>query len=252
MDYIRPKKSLGQHFLTDRNIAQKIVNSLHFQGPVIEVGPGKGILTGYLVEKYGPLLKVVEIDNESVVFLEEHKIIPKESIIHGDVLSMDWTTMTGSSFAVIGNFPYNISSPLFFKIIDNRNLVQETICMIQREVALRIAEKPGTKTYGILSVLLQAFYDVEYLFTVNEHVFQPPPKVKSAVIRLTRNRTEQLACDETYFRTVVKTAFNQRRKTLANSLKSLINKSESLNPIFQKRPEQLSVQEFVELTNIIY
>ena len=215
---VRAKKALGQHFLTDQDIARRIVGAL--QGsPVLEVGPGMGVLTQYLDNTN---LKVIEIDKESVVYLRKHFPELGDGLIEGDFLKMDLGNVFPGQFSIIGNFPYNISSQIFFKIIDNRDLVPEVVCMIQKEVAERIAEKPGTKTYGILSVFLQAWYDIEYLFTVGSGAFNPPPKVQSAVIRLTRNSRTSLSCDEKLFKTVVKTAFGQRRKTLRNSLKPLL------------------------------
>ena len=341
---VRAKKSLGQHFLTDQDIARRIVDAL--QGsPVLEVGPGMGVLTKYLIPHLagqpsgedletcdlatglaspdrshprlvrgrGPLaervggaerseesglaepvgsikaieppeltasacqLKAVEIDKESVAYLKKHFPELGDGLIEGDFLKMDLQGLFPGQFSIIGNFPYNISSQIFFKIIDNRDLVPEVVCMIQKEVAERIAEKPGTKTYGILSVFLQAWYDIEYLFTVGSGAFNPPPKVQSAVIRLTRNSRTELGCDEKLFKAVVKTAFGQRRKTLRNSLKPLLQKAGRLsepgrvhsrsaaaecglssaaapaNPIpegsvFDLRPERLSVEDFIDLT----
>jgi 16S rRNA (adenine1518-N6/adenine1519-N6)-dimethyltransferase len=251
MNYVRPKKSLGQHFLIDKNISRKIVDSLTFSGSVLEIGPGKGVLTNFLLEKYSDQLKVVEIDSESVEYLKENSILKPDQLIFGDVLSLNFSDLFPGHFAVIGNFPYNIGSQIFFKVLENRNQVDEVVCMVQREVAQRIAEKPGSRVYGILSVLLQTFYKIEYLFTVNETVFSPPPNVKSAVIRLIRNERKELACDEKLFFTVVKTAFNQRRKTISNSVKNLCNGKVISNVLLTKRPEQLSVDEFVELTNLI-
>ena len=338
---VRAKKALGQHFLTDQSVATRIVGAL--QGSdVLEVGPGMGVLTQYLLpqdcvkpstplhprgglrgvplrhpelqnlegyegmgvnEVAGPAgettatlgtlrggtgaerseasggaeqseavespepatsdrhLKVVEIDKESVEYLKKHYPSLGDGLIEGDFLKMDLSSLFPGRFSIIGNFPYNISSQIFFKILDCRNLVPEVVCMIQKEVAERIAEKPGTKTYGILSVFLQAWYDIEYLFTVGPGAFNPPPKVQSAVIRLTRNSRTSLGCDEKLFRTVVKTAFGQRRKTLRNSLKPLIRQAQgpqgqdsasspdiSANPVFDLRPERLSVEDFIALT----
>ena len=250
IDLVRPKKALGQHFLVDLNIARKIVDSLSTDHDVvIEVGAGMGVLTQYLIENQLDKLQVVEIDKESVEFLKKKFPELEGHLVLGDFLKYD---ISQSSFrpdvAVIGNFPYNISSQIFFQILKYRNNVSECVGMIQKEVAERIAAGPGSKTYGILSVLLQAWYDIEYLFTVNENVFNPPPKVKSAVIRLKRNNVKELDCDEKLFVTVVKQAFNQRRKTLRNSLRSMIPTEIIDSEIFNKRPEQLSVQEFVELT----
>lgn len=242
---VRPKKALGQHFLVDLNIARNIVNALGTDHDVvIEVGAGMGVLTQYLIENQLDKLQVVEIDTESVEFLKNKFPMLEGHLVHGDFLKYD---IGGVNAAVIGNFPYNISSQIFFQILKYRNNVSECVGMIQKEVAERIAAGPGSKTYGILSVLLQAWYDIEYLFTVHENVFNPPPKVKSAVIRLKRNNVKELGCDEKLFVTVVKQAFNQRRKTLRNSLRSLIPAEIIDNEIFNKRPEQLSVAEFVDL-----
>lgn len=242
---VRPKKALGQHFLVDLNIARNIVNALSGDHDVvIEVGAGMGVLTQYLIEDQLDKLQVVEIDTESVEFLKNKFPMLEGHLIHGDFLKYD---INGENAAVIGNFPYNISSQIFFQILKYRNNVSECVGMIQKEVAERIAAGPGSKTYGILSVLLQAWYDIEYLFTVHENVFNPPPKVKSAVIRLKRNNVKELGCDEKMFVTVVKQAFNQRRKTLRNSLRSMIPAEIIDNEIFNKRPEQLSVAEFVDL-----
>ena len=293
---VRAKKALGQHFLTDQDIARRIVGAL--QGsPVLEVGPGMGVLTQYLLSQYRvntstplhpqgglrgvplrlpeslrsespdasggelaseiavPKIKAIEIDKESVVYLKKHFPELGDGLIEGDFLKMDLQGLFPGQFSIIGNFPYNISSQIFFKIIDNRDLVPEVVCMIQKEVAERIAEKPGTKTYGILSVFLQAWYDIEYLFTVGSGAFNPPPKVQSAVIRLTRNSRTSLGCDEKLFKTVVKTAFGQRRKTLRNSLKPLLAGRPSgpgtptlADPVFDLRPERLSVEDFIDLT----
>jgi 16S rRNA (adenine1518-N6/adenine1519-N6)-dimethyltransferase len=248
--YVKAKKSLGQHFLKDQNIARKIVNSLSGVGysDVIEVGPGMGVLTRYLIEKENLKINIVEVDSESIVYLQEHFPQLGGCILNKDFLKLDLPYYFKKPGAVIGNFPYNISSQIFFKILENRDLVIEVVGMIQKEVAERIAAPPGSKTYGILSVFLQAFYSIEYLFTVSEHVFAPPPKVKSAVIRLRRNQTTRLGCDEFLFFKVVKTAFNQRRKTINNSLKPL-NITSSENSYLKMRPEQLSVNDFVQLTD---
>lgn len=251
MERVRPKKALGQHFLTDQGVAREIVASLRSRGPVLEVGPGTGVLTQYLLQQDDIDLKVVEIDSESVRWLLEHypKLAP--ALYEADFLKMDLRKLFPASFAVIGNFPYNISSQIFFKVLECRDRVPEVVCMIQKEVAERMAAGPGSKTYGILSVLMQAWYDIEYLFTVGEGAFLPPPKVKSAVIRLTRSGRESLGCDENLFKTVVKTTFNQRRKTIRNSLKPVLSQLPSLPayiPYLDARPEQLSVGEFVELT----
>jgi 16S rRNA (adenine1518-N6/adenine1519-N6)-dimethyltransferase len=253
MKYVTPKKKLGQHFLRDRNIAVKIVESLtaNDQQAILEVGPGMGVLTGLLLERYDTRFYAAEIDAESIEFLKEQ--FPKlgNRLIFENFLKLDLTNLFSERISIIGNFPYNISSQIFFKIIENRSKVDEVVGMVQREVALRICEPPGTRTYGILSVLLQAYYSINYLFTVSEGVFTPPPKVKSAVIKLTRNTTERLNCDEQLFARVVKTGFNQRRKTLRNSLKALRSDMNMSHPLFEKRPEQLSVADFVELTNFL-
>lgn len=253
MTTVKPKKALGQHFLKDLSVARRIADSIDTcpQLPLLEIGPGMGVLTQYLMEKDRPL-KVVEIDRESVAYLQSH-FPPQlsENIIAGDFLKMNLQEcFDGHPFVLIGNYPYNISSQIFFKMLDNKELIPCCAGMIQKEVAERIASPAGKKAYGILSVLLQAYYDIEYLFTVSEHVFDPPPKVKSAVIRMTRNQRESLPCDEKLFKTVIKTAFNQRRKTLRNSLKPLLGKEAAVysEPIFDKRPEQLSVDQFIELT----
>ena len=251
MQAIRPKKALGQHFLTDQSVAQAIVASLQSRGPVLEVGPGTGVLTKYLLQDPDIELKVVELDSESVRYLLEHypKLAP--GLYEADFLKLDLKKLFPGHFAVIGNFPYNISSQIFFKVLDYREQVPEVVCMIQKEVAERMAAGPGSKTYGILSVLMQAWYDIEYLITVGEGAFLPPPKVKSAVIRLTRNDRSSLPCDEDLFKRVVKTTFNQRRKTIRNSLKPILAtlpKLPDFIPYLDARPEQLSVEEFVELT----
>jgi 16S rRNA (adenine1518-N6/adenine1519-N6)-dimethyltransferase len=249
---VRPKKHLGQHFLKDENIAQKIVESLLYSGNLLEIGPGTGVLTKYLIRKANNF-KVVEIDRESVEHLEATFPDLTSRIIKGDFIKLDLSDYFDAEFAVIGNFPYNISSQIFFKVIQNRAMVPEVVCMIQKEVAERLAAPPKNKTYGILSVLLGAFYDIELLFTVSETVFIPPPKVKSAVIRLTRKANLNLNCDEVMFFDVVKTAFNQRRKTMRNSLKKFwFEKFDPEQyPVFRQRPEELSVEEFVALVNIL-
>ena len=251
MQAVRPKKALGQHFLTDQGVAQAIVASLHTRGPVLEVGPGTGVLTQYLLCDPALALKVVEVDSESVRYLLEHYPALAPALYEADFLKLDLGKLFSGPFAVIGNFPYNISSQIFFKVLDYRTQVPEVVCMIQKEVAERLAAGPGSKTYGILSVLLQAWYDIEYLFTVGEGAFVPPPKVKSAVIRLTRNDRTALDCDEELFKRVVKTTFNQRRKTIRNSLKPILSALPQLPayiPYLDARPEQLSVEEFVSLT----
>lgn len=255
MTEVRAKKALGQHFLTDLNIAQKICNSLTERTPeepeaVLEVGCGMGVLTQYLLQREDITTFGAEIDSESVVYLHSHYPDFAPRLIEGDFLKMDLKSLFPDGVRVIGNFPYNISSQIFFKIIENRDLVPQCVGMIQKEVAVRIAEPPGSREYGILSVLLQAWYDIEYLFTVSEKVFNPPPKVKSAVIRLRRNNTTKLDCDETLFVKVVKASFGQRRKMLRNSLKSVFGNFDGAeHPLFTTRAEQLSVAQFVELTN---
>lgn len=293
---VRAKKALGQHFLTDQNIARSIVAALQLPAAggkavasegkvnaevasvpsvqltteqparmkVLEIGPGMGVLSQYLLQRQDVDLRMIEIDDESVEYLESHFPQAHGRVIFGDFLKLDIDELFPEEFHVIGNFPYNISSQIFFRIIDYRNRIPQTVCMIQKEVAERIAEKPGSKTYGILSVLLQAWYDIEYLFTVGSGAFAPPPKVQSAVIRLTRNRRTSLGCDENAFKNIVKTAFGQRRKTLRNSLKPIIAAkatkegwdTETLTsftsaPVFELRPERLSVEDFIGLTNLL-
>ena len=249
---VRPKKSLGQHFLTDLNIARKIVDAMSDDvNVIVEVGAGMGVLTQYIIEDNLEKLRVVEIDTESVEYLKNAYPQLDDHLIHGDFLKTDLSKFASDKIGVIGNFPYNISSQIFFQVLKYRNQVDEVVGMIQKEVAERIAAGPGSKTYGILSVLLQAWYDIEYLFTVHENVFNPPPKVKSAVIKMRRNNVTQLDCDEKIFVMVVKQAFNQRRKTLRNSLRSMIPQEIIQDEIFNKRPEQLSVAEFVELTKML-
>ena len=254
MEKVTAKKHLGQHFLTDENIAKKIADTLELNGykTVLEIGPGMGVLTKYLLEK--PIdTYVIEIDTESVAYLEAH--YPK---LHGKIISKDFLkynlneVFQDKPFAIIGNFPYNISSQIVFRCLDLREQVPEFSGMFQKEVAERICEKKGSKTYGILSVLVQAFYDADYLFTVHENVFNPPPKVKSGVLRLRRKENFHLPCNEKLFFNVVKTGFQQRRKTLRNSLKSF-NLSDNLkeDSIFDLRPEQLTVEQFIELTQKI-
>lgn len=254
MTIVKPKKSLGQHFLKDLNVAGRIAQTLDaYKGmPILEIGPGMGVLTRFLLD-FGHDLKVIELDRESVVYLNEHFPALTDRIISGDFLALPLEKLYEVPFCVIGNYPYNISSQIFFKVLENKDRIPCCSGMIQKEVAERIASKPGKKAYGILSVLLQAYYDIEYLFTVDEHVFDPPPKVKSAVIRLTRNKTTGLNCDEKLFKSVVKTGFNQRRKTLRNSLKPLLGNDCPIvsDPIFNLRPEQLSVEQFVTLTNMV-
>jgi 16S rRNA (adenine1518-N6/adenine1519-N6)-dimethyltransferase len=248
-DRVRAKKHLGQHFLKDERIAAAVVDSLNADecDAVIEIGPGMGVLTQFLVERNFPSLKVVEIDAESVEYLQNN-IKGIDQIIQGDFLELDLQPM-GSRIAVIGNFPYNISSQIFFKILDNRDMVTEVTCMVQREVAERICSAPGSRVYGILSVLLKAWYDIDYLFTVSENVFSPPPKVKSAVIHLKRNKRERLDCDEKLFFSVVKRCFNQRRKMIRNPVKMMVHPEAGTMPLLSLRAEQLSVEQFTELTN---
>ena len=267
MRLVKPKKFLGQHFLTDLGIARDIADTVDAcpDIPVLEVGPGMGVMTQYLVQK-PRTVKVVEIDYESVSFLREKFPSLEENIIEDDFLKMHLENVfQGQPFVLTGNYPYNISSQIFFKMLDYKDLIPCCTGMIQKEVAERIAAAPGNKSYGILSVLIQAWYSVEYLFTVHEHVFNPPPKVKSAVIRMTRNSTTSLGCDEQLFKRLVKTTFNQRRKTLRNNIRPLLGELDTQcakegfpipdhstllqDPIFNQRPEQLSVQQFIELTN---
>jgi len=250
---VRPKKSLGQHFLNDENIARKVVFSLQTSVvPVLEVGPGMGVLTKHLLDIPGKECYFIETDQESIDYLIEKYPEHQQWFIHADFLKYNLRVLFPGHFEIIGNFPYNISSQILFKVLDHRQQVTQVVGMIQKEVAERLAAGPGSKTYGILSVLLQAFYRIEYLFTVNETVFIPPPRVKSAVIRLTRNETKKLDCDEAMFFRVVKTAFNQRRKTLRNSLKGFYIDYEKhdLVHLAGKRAEELGVEEFVRLTNI--
>lgn len=248
---VRAKKHLGQHFLRDESIARQIAENLTGRAnQVLEIGPGMGVLTKYVLAHGEYDFRAIEIDTESVVYLHEH--YPSLQVIEGDFLKLDLSTLFGTSFAVIGNFPYNISSQILFKVYDNRNIIPEVVGMFQKEVAERVAAKPGSKTYGILSVLLTAFYDIEYLFTVHEHVFNPPPKVKSAVIRLCRNGVDSLGCDENLFTQVVKIGFNQRRKTLRNALKQIGLPLESVSDdLLSKRAEQLAVSDFVAITKCL-
>ena len=291
---VRAKKALGQHFLTDQRIAQAIVDALQIPGQagndgngqagndgkkdgngvmagssghlmdVLEVGPGMGVLTQYLLQREDIDLKLVEIDGESVDYLLTHFPGMQGKLLQADFLSLRLEKIFPDRFSVIGNFPYNISSQIFFKVLDYRERIPEVVCMIQKEVAERIAEGPGSKTYGILSVLLQAWYDIEYLFSVGSGCFAPPPKVESAVIRLTRNGRTDLGCDESLFKAVVKTAFGQRRKMMRNPLKPLIaakaaregwsdeeKAAFTANPVFERRPETLSVEDFIDLTNLL-
>ena len=263
MKQVRPKKNLGQHFLTDLSIARRIADTVDAcpNLPVLEVGPGMGVMTQFLVEKPRQL-KVVEIDRESVEYLKNtlfksvERRVESGEIIEGDFLRMDLRTLfDGGQFVLTGNYPYDISSQIFFKMLDNRDLIPCCTGMIQREVALRMASQPGSKQYGILSVLIQAWYDVEYLFTVEPSVFNPPPKVQSAVIRMTRNEVQHLGCDEQLFKRVVKTTFNQRRKMLRESLRQLLPADSPFftlhSSLLTLRPEQLSIAQFVELTNAV-
>lgn len=262
MAQVKPKKALGQHFLTDMSVARRIAGTLDaYKGlPVLEIGPGMGVLTQFLLED-GHDVTVVEIDSESVEYLRGNMpALKPERIVEADFLRMDLDGLFPPAevpqFCVIGNYPYNISSQIFFRVLDFKDRVVCCSGMLQREVAERLAAAPGTKARGILSVLLQAWYDVEYLFTVSEKVFNPPPKVKSGVVRLTRNGVTDLGCDPALFRTVVKTTFGMRRKTLRNSLRSLLPPGKSLTgpeaeALTVLRPEQLSVQQFVQLTNIV-
>ena len=284
---VRAKKALGQHFLTDQSIAKRIVDTLSNgslgseatqgvsggtppvplgaaaelrglevpKGPisrtqVLEIGPGMGVLTQYLLQRDDIDLKAVELDGESVDYLLTHFPGMQGRLLQADYLRLDMNRVFKGPYRIIGNFPYNISSQIFFKILDDKDRIPEVVCMIQKEVAERIAEKPGSKTYGILSVLLQAWYDIEYCFTVGPGAFAPPPKVQSAVIRLTRNGRTELGCDEKLFKQVVKTAFNQRRKTLRNALKPLLNEQREL-PFMDLRAERLSVEDFIRLTQAI-
>ena len=259
MKLVKPKKNLGQHFLIDLEIARRIADTVDAYPdiPVLEIGPGMGVLTQYLVTKNRDV-KAVEIDSESVAFLHEHYPKLCDNIIGDDFLRMDLNEIfAGKQFVLTGNYPYDISSQIFFKMLDYKELIPCCTGMIQREVALRIASAPGCKAYGILSVLIQAWYDVEYLFTVEPDVFNPPPKVKSAVIRMTRNNVTELGCDEKLFKRLVKTVFNQRRKMLRGSIKQMFSKEHMPSAdffamdIMTQRPEQLSVKQFVDLTNVV-
>ncbi len=247
---IRPKKHLGQHFLKDENIAKKIVSFLKAEsGNVLEIGPGTGILTKYLIKAGFKKFYAIEIDKDAVNFLISEFPEFSNNIIAEDFLKTDPGELFQDKFSIIGNFPYNISSQILFRVLDSRNLIDEVVGMFQKEVAERIASPPGNKKYGILSVLVQAFYNIEYLFTVSENVFNPPPNVKSAVIRLRRNKISELPCNEKMFKDVVKTAFNQRRKTLRNSLgKFQFVESDTLLELLTKRAEQLKIEDFVYLT----
>lgn len=250
---VRAKKHLGQHFLNDENIARNIVDALLEKDPttlIIEVGPGTGVLTQHLITTKENFF-ALDVDTESVEFLKNKYPEQKNKVLLSDFLETDLSKLAGSKFNVIGNFPYNISSQIMFKVLEHKNEVDVVVGMFQKEVAMRLAEKPGSKVYGILSVLLQAYYDIEYLFTVHENAFTPPPKVKSAVIRLTRNTVQKLDCDEVLFKKIIKTTFNQRRKTIRNSIRTLFNNNDIRHPLLDKRPEQLSVAQFVELTQFV-
>lgn len=251
MNEVRAKKFLGQHFLTDESIAKRIVDSLSSDvDALLEIGPGMGVLTKYLITRGDTRFRVVEIDRESVAWLHEH--YPSLDVIEGDFLKLDVSALYDGSFAIIGNFPYNISSQILFRVFDLRSQVVEVVGMFQKEVAERVAAGPGSKTYGILSVLLSAFYDIEYLFTVSENVFNPPPKVKSAVIKLRRNDVKALECDEKLFVQVVKAGFNQRRKTLRNALRTLGLPLDNVDAtLLASRAEQLSVAQFIEITKTL-
>jgi len=256
--FVTPKKHLGQHFLRDENIAKKIVGSLSGKNDcktIVEVGAGTGVLTKYLLQEKNLETYIVEIDRESIAFLKNHFPQLEGRIIEKDFLEFDLSflpsTISHQPFSIIGNFPYNISSQILFKVLEFKNQIPEVVGMFQKEVAERIASPPGNKTYGILSVLMQAFYKIEYLFTVNPQVFNPPPKVQSAVIRLTRNDVKKLDCDEDLFFQVVKTGFNQRRKTLRNALGTKFNVKKTESELLSKRAEQLSVNDFVKLTKMI-
>jgi 16S rRNA (adenine1518-N6/adenine1519-N6)-dimethyltransferase len=250
MSFFKPKKSLGQNILQDTNIARKIVNSLtlkNYSG-ILEIGPGTGILTEFILKLEIENIYLVEVDSSAIEILERKFTGHKKRIIHEDFLKLKLELLFPGKFAIIGNFPYNLSSQIFFKILDNKDKVTEVVCMVQKEVAERISSSPGNKDYGILSVLLQTYYNIDYLFTVNESVFYPQPKVKSSVIRLLRNNRKELECERELFFRVVKAGFNQRRKILRNSLKSILLNLEINDSLFQMRPEQLTVKEFIDLT----
>lgn len=255
MSKVSPKKHLGQHFLVDQNIATKIVEQLTMPGgvtDVLEIGPGMGVLTQYLLQHKEYTTTVIDIDRESIAYLKEHFPALEDRIISADFLKTDLSKLFPGKFAIIGNFPYNISSQIFFKVLAHRDVVPEVVCMLQKEVAERLAEPPGSKTYGILSVLLQTFYTIKYNFTVSEQVFHPKPKVKSAVISLIRNERESLPCNEKRFFEVVKLSFGTRRKTLRNCLKTFNLPPEVTSlPVFDERAEQLSVDDFIALTQLV-
>lgn len=252
MAFVRPKKNLGQHFLKDKSVADKIAASFIGENcnTVLEIGPGTGILTGALLRRDFPDFRVIEIDNESVYYLKSN-FPDLKNIISGDFLTLDLGEHFKGCVSIIGNFPYNISSQILFRVIENRNIVPEVCCMLQKEVAERICAKPGSKSYGILSVLIQTYYSAAYLFTVQPGVFVPPPKVQSGVIRLLRNEVMEPGCDEKLFFRVVKSCFNQRRKTLRNSVRSAFAIDFGENEFFGQRPEQLTISQFVDLTNLI-
>jgi 16S rRNA (adenine1518-N6/adenine1519-N6)-dimethyltransferase len=251
--FVRPKKSLGQHFLKDQGIASRIVEALSPEPrQVMEIGPGTGVLTQFLMARKEFNLTLVEIDRDSVAYLKKHYPQLQKNIVEGDFLDLDLDKLMPGEFSIIGNFPYNISSQIFFKALDHHTRIREVVCMLQKEVADRIASPHGNKTYGILSVLLQAYYDIRVLFKVPPGVFFPPPKVMSAVVQLRRNTREKLGCDEVLFRKVVKQAFQTRRKTLRNALKILTLPASILaSPVMDKRAEQLTVDEFIVLTQLI-
>lgn len=249
--YVKPKKHLGQHFLVDKNIAAKIASFITYSGNVLEIGPGKGMLTEYILKKYPENLWVAEIDSESVEYLKANGILPSEKILEHDILSLNFNEYFTEPITLTGNLPYNISSPIMFKLLENRQLIKEAVFMVQKEVAERICEKHGSKTYGILSVLLQAYYQPKYLFSVNESVFFPKPNVKSAVFKLTALPERNQEFNEKRFIQIVKAGFNQRRKTLSNSLKSIIKPDADLGRFAGLRAEQLSVDDFIELTQLL-
>lgn len=261
MKDVRAKKHLGQHFLIDQTIAERTANALFPPGSLValpnsgnkllEIGPGMGILTKYLLHRADFDVHAIELDQESIEYLKKSKLLPENKLIEGDFLKLDFDAFSDQPFSIVGNFPYNISNMIMFRVFENRDKIAQISGMFQHEVAERITSKPGKKAYGILSVFLQAFYTAEYLFVVGPEVFNPPPKVKSAIIRLVRNNVKALNCDEKLFITVVKTAFNQRRKMLSNSLKSMLGEHKIASEIMNKRPEQLSVAEFEMLTNTI-
>ena len=252
MNSVKPKKSLGQHFLTDQNIARKIVDQLSPDvETVVEVGAGMGVLTQYMVQDILDKFYVIEIDHESIGYLQQHFPMLDNHLIEGDFLKADLSQYGKQNMAIIGNFPYNISSQIFFQVLKYKEQVVEVVGMVQKEMAERMAAKEGSKTYGILSVLMQAWFDIDYLFTVHENVFNPPPKVKSAVIKMRRNAVTDLGCDEQLFINIVKQSFNQRRKTLRNSLRTMLSPDIINDEVFNQRPEQLSVKEFIDLTNLI-